>query len=104
MFKYYVVVDNPDAKEEVHSELQSEIGTSTVPMRPVNCEDSMPGSLYNGLFWLTEEEAEALKLDERVRDVHRIPEEEGIFPKRNGVRAGVFDKTSSINASMRNWD
>ena len=103
MFKYYVVVDNPDAKEEVHSELQSEIGTSTVPMRPVNCEDSMPGSLHNGLFWLTEEEAEALKLDERVRDVHRIPEEEGIFPKRNGVRAGVFDKTSSINASMRNW-
>jgi hypothetical protein len=103
MFKYYVVVDNPDAKEEIHSELQSETGNGTVPMRPVNCEDSMPGSLHNGLFWLTEEEAEILKLDSRVRDVHRIPEEEGIFPRRNGLRTGIFDKTSSINSSMKNW-
>ena len=103
MFKYYVVVDHPDFKTEVHTELRAETGSNTVPLRPVECEDPMPGSLHNGIFWLTPEEADTLNQDSRIRDVHRIPEEIGLFPKHHGTRAGSFDKTTSINASMRNW-
>ena len=75
MYNYFVVVNSPDLKEILHQDLQSETGSEFVPARAVECTDSKPGSLYNGLFLLTEEEASILKNDPRVRDVHRIPQE-----------------------------
>ena len=104
MFKYFVVVDDPDHKDQVHTELQSTFGSTTVPTRPVSCDDNMPGSLHNGLFWLTPEEAETLNSDPRVRDVHRIPEDDDISLGLHGSRAGVFDRSfASVTTSMRNW-
>lgn len=104
MFKYFVVVDDPDHKDQVHNELQSTFGSTTVPMRPVACDDNMPGSLHNGLFWLTSEEAELLNQDPRVRDVHRIPEEDGLSLGLHGSRSGVFDRSfASVTTSMKNW-
>jgi hypothetical protein len=104
MFKYFVVVDDPDQKDQVHNELGSNFGSSTVPMRPVACDDNMPGSLHNGLFWLTPEEAEILNSDPRVRDVHRIPEEDDISLGLHGSRSGIFDRSfASVTTSMKNW-
>ena len=105
MHKYYVVADHPDYRDAIHEELHENhnCGCESIPDRAVDCHDPMHGSEYNGMFWLTEEEAEKLKEDPRVRDVHRIPEEIGVVKSLFGVRAGSFDKTTSVSSSMRNW-
>ena len=77
MYNYFVVVDHPDYKDEIHEELKLPTGSDTVPAREVLCTNPLPGSEYNGLFMLTDAEAEQLKSDDRVRDVHRVPEEIG---------------------------
>lgn len=104
MHNYFVVVDHPDYKDEIHEELKSPTGSDTVPAREVICTESFPGSEYNGLFILTDAEAEKLKNDPRVQDVHRIPEEIGIQKGRHGTRSGQFDRSSaSVTSAMRNW-
>jgi hypothetical protein len=103
MYNYYVVADHPDLKEIIHQDLHSETGSDFVPNRSVECTDCQPGSLYNGIFLLTEAEAEILKKDPRIRDVHRIPEEDGIFIQHCGTRAGQYDKSSTVTAAMKNW-
>jgi hypothetical protein len=103
MYNYFVVADHPDLKEIIHQELHAETGDDFVPSRSVECTDCQPGSLYNGIFLLTEQEAEILKNDPRIRDVHRIPEELGIFPKLYGTRAGQYDKSGTVTSVMKNW-
>lgn len=104
MYNYFVVVDHPDYKDEIHEELKSPTGSDTVPAREVLCTNPLPGSEYNGLFMLTDAEAEQLKSDDRVRDVHRVPEEIGIKIGHHGIRTGTFDRSSaSVTSSMRNW-
>jgi subtilisin family serine protease len=104
MYNYFVVVDHPDYKDEIHEELTSPTGSDTIPDREVICTNPFPGSEYNGLFMLTDEEAEQLKNDPRVLDVHRIPEEVGIEKATHGTRSGQFDRSSSnVTSSMRNW-
>jgi hypothetical protein len=103
MYNYYVVADHPNLKEIIHQELHAETGDDFVPSRSVECTDCQPGSLYNGIFLLTEQEAEILKNDPRIRDVHRIPEELGIFPKLYGTREGRYDKSGTVTSIMKNW-
>lgn len=103
MFKYYVVADHPDYRDEIHTELQADSGGDYIPDRSVDCHDSMEGSEYNGVFLLTPEEAATLKDDPRIRDVHRLPEDDGKFQRHHGSRSGSFDKSTSVNSSMRNW-
>jgi len=105
MFKYYVVVDDPAFRDEIHESLHADHNCECefIPDRAVHCHDPMHGSEYNGIFMLTDEEAEKLKEDPRVRDVHRIPEEIGIEKRHHGSRSGSFDKSSSVSSSMRNW-
>jgi hypothetical protein len=103
-FKYYVVVNDPAFKEQVSAELMAQDGTDHVPERSVNLVDGMEYSEYNSIFLLTHDEAEVLKNDPRIVDVHRIPAEIGIFPKKFGVRTGVFEKSASApTTSQKNW-
>ena len=103
-FKYYVVVNDPAFKEQVSAELMAQDGTDHVPERSVNLVDGMEYSEYNSIFLLTHDEAEILKNDPRIVDVHRIPAELGIFPKKFGVRTGVFEKSASApTTSQKNW-
>lgn len=105
MFKYYVVVDDPAFRDEIHESLHADHNCECefIPDRAVDCHDPMHGSEYNGVFILTDEEAERLKEEPRVRDVHRIPEEIGIEKRHHGSRSGAFDKSVSVSSSMRNW-
>lgn len=103
LYNYYVVVNDPAHKDEVHQELLSSVGDHPIPARPVGCIDQMSDSEYSGIFQLTEEEAELLATDLRILDVHRIPEEIGVFPRKAASRAGTFDKTAIPNASYKNW-
>lgn len=102
--RYYVVIDNPLDKESVLAELKSSDGDEHIPQRPVNSEDDMSWSEHNAVFLLTEEEAERLKNDVRVRDVHRDPYEVGERPIAYGTRSGNYERTTNAPLSTsKNW-
>jgi hypothetical protein len=106
MKEYFVVVTEPQYKEQIHQELLAAHGVDPIPNRSVVCEDDMPFSEYNGIFLLTDAEAEALKSDPRVQDVHLSYQEMGGGIKHCGIRTGQYDKRSSttaVTASMLNW-
>jgi len=102
--RYYVVVANPEDQPAIFEELKSLDGTDHIPSRPVEAEDEMPWSDHNSIWILTEEEAETLKNDPRIIDVHRDPEEVGIRPKHCGLRTGYFERsTNNTVASAKNF-
>jgi hypothetical protein len=101
--KFYVVVDEPKYKQEIHDELMAPVGDETVPNRPVDAHDLMPHSEYNGLFYLTQDEADALMSDLRVAHVHRIPEELGVKKSITGARLGTYSKATSASSGHINW-
>ena len=103
MYKYFVVVDHPDYKDEVHYELQAYYGDYPIPQRSVTCVDPMEPSHYCGMFLLTQEEADHLIGDLRIRDVHRIPEEIGVKLKPLGSRSGPFSKNAIASYGNKNW-
>ena len=104
-FNYYVVVDHPDYKQDVHSELTATTGEFPVPDRAVNCADAMPWSEYNGIFNLTQEEAAMLMSDLRVRDVHLLPEENpDVIVRHHGQRYGTYDRSQTLySANSKNY-
>ena len=66
--KYYQIgTHTPEQWYEIHNQLVSSEGTDTVPSRCVTCVDEKPHSPTRGIFLLTDEEAEALKADPRVK-------------------------------------
>jgi hypothetical protein len=66
--KYYQVgTHTPDQWYEIHNQLMSSGGTDTIPSRCVMCVDEKPHSPTRGTFLLTDEEAETLKTDPRVK-------------------------------------
>ena len=104
MNEYFVVVTDPQYKEEIHQELLAAHGVDSIPNRPVACEDEMPFSEYNGIFLLTDAEAEQLRTDPRVSDVHQPPEVLGVVKKHYGSRVAQYDKSASnMTDVMKNW-
>jgi hypothetical protein len=103
MFKYFVVANDPSYKQDLHNELVAPVGNATIPNRSVEVIDSMPGSEYNGTFYLTDEEAQALQQDPRVRAVHRSAEDMGLVKGITRVRPGLFDKSVTATTSSHNW-
>lgn len=103
LHKFYVVVDDPSYKEEIRQELISEEGHETIPARSVDVINPMPQSEYNSAVLLTQEEADALISDLRIRHVERDPLEIGIVKKHTGVRTGVWDKGTTAVNTHKNW-
>ena len=104
MNEYFVVVTDPQYKEEIHQELLAAHGTDPIPNRPVACEDEMPFSEYNGIFLLTDAEAEKLLTDPRISDVHLSPSAVGAIRKHFGTRTAQYDKSASTMTNvMKNW-
>lgn len=102
--RYFVVVNDPADKEQICNELKSQDGTDHIPDRSVSPDDEMLWSEYNSIFLLTEQEAETLKTDPRVRDVHRDPADLGIRPKIRGYRTGNFERAAAApQADSKNW-
>jgi hypothetical protein len=104
-YRYYVVVTAPSYKDDVYQELINvSTGGITVPDRPVNCVNPRPHNEYVGEFELTLEEAELLKTDYRIADVHRDPLEMGAKIVHHTVQLGNFSKdTTGVVASELNW-
>jgi hypothetical protein len=103
MRKYYVVAEDTIHKEDLHTELTAPVGSETVPARPVELIDSMPGSEYNSTFYLTDEEAKALEQDPRVRAVCPSAEDLGLIKGKTAVRPGLYTKSTTSYQNSRNW-
>ena len=105
LHKFFVVVDDPAYKDEIHQELISPAGDEIIPARSVQSINTMPGSEYNGTFYLTQEEADALMSDLRVKSVTKDAESLGIQKKLLGTRSGVFYRDGSVTIAdtHKNW-
>jgi hypothetical protein len=70
--KYYQIgTHTAEQWVEIHDQLTQETsGIETVPNRCVECHDDKPHSPTRGTFLLTDEEAEALKVDPRIKFVN----------------------------------
>ena len=101
--RYFVTVDHPDYKTDVHTELQAYQGSSTIPVRSVQCIDSCDGSEYNGIFMLSADEAAQLVNDPRVRAVEQPAADRGLYPSHSGIRSGPFDRSSTVTYGLKNW-
>lgn len=74
--------------------------TEFVPERVVEIADERALNIYNTTYLLSKEEAEALKLDLRVVDVHD-PSESMI--SKFAFQDGTFDKTTADSSEKQNW-
>ena len=102
-YRYYVVVNDPQYKAAVHTELVSDRGTEFVPARRVAADNPMRHSEYNGCYMLTPEEAQQLQNDPRVNAVERVPEDIGISLRPMSVMTAQYNKTTTLANTHRNW-
>ena len=102
---YYVSVEDPGSKYEVLTELQAESGDAPIPPRPVDVVDDHPGSDHLIEVLLTDQEAEELVHDLRIKQVELDPEIYLNIKKRHtGVRAGSYDcDPNSILSKHKNY-
>jgi hypothetical protein len=101
--KFYVVVDNPADKQSVQADLESEYSDEAVPARSVDITNNMPFSEHNSVAMLTDEEAQALMSDLRIREVHLDPKELGVKKRHTGIRSGTYNKSIEPINTSKNW-
>ena len=74
--KEYIVVLNPDIDfAQFNQEMIVSTGAGVIPNRTVDVANPRPGSQRSTHYSLTDEEAEELKNDPRVRDVEIPPQD-----------------------------
>ena len=103
--KEYIVILNKGVDyDQFNAEMIAETGEGAIPGRTVDVANARPGSYRMTHYNLTDEEAKALKSDDRVFDVHIPPENNpnlGIVHLAS--QAGTFKKTSGITAGELPW-
>jgi len=79
------------------------VGRGKVPERAVKCAKRRPIS-RNTHYHLTDDEAAALKEDDRVLEVALTREERGIEPRSHYEQtSSLWDKSDTINSDHKNW-
>jgi len=73
--EYSVVVNRREDLSDIEAELTASSGAGPIPNRSVDIANPRPGSKIQTHFMLTDEEAEALRSDPRVRAVEIPPEQ-----------------------------
>ena len=102
-YTYSVLSKHMDYLDNIYNDMEH-VGTNGhVPHRKVDCVNRRPHSC--GTFYkLTPIEAEKLKHDPRIKDVHLTMDELGINPKPCIVETSSnWDKSTVVSGSMINW-
>lgn len=103
--EYFVIVEQHEHLDSLYSDLETE-GQSPEGIdlaRAVECIERRPGS-RSTLYNLTQEEAEELKGDRRVLDVHLHPKYTGVEPVSHVMQySPYFDKSTAVANNMVNW-
>ena len=106
MREYIVSVNDPAIWDTLWPELTTDgLGDNYVPNRSVEVLNERPLNEYCAHFNLTDEEADELRNDPRIKFVELQADlREGIEKSPFGKRQSMnFDKSYSINNTMKNW-
>ncbi len=101
--EYTVVVNKGVDLTALEYEITASSGSGPIPKRSVDIANPRPGSKRQTHFMLTDEEAEALRSDPRVRAVEIPPEQrDDISIGLNASQPGIFYRGFNDNTDT-NW-
>lgn len=101
--EYVVTLHNYDDLDSFYEEMESSGFTSNrIPERSVECCLRRPIS-RNTHYLLTDEEAETLRKDRRVRAVELLPSKLGLKVTPHWTQTATFQKSTSITSTQKNW-
>ncbi len=106
MREYNVILKEGIDYDEFWNDIESDTdgGKLYIPNRAVQFTNERPASLRQCWYLLTDEEAEQLKLDERVFDVEIPPEHrDDLKMVLKAIQRGDFTKTTSDSGNYNNW-
>ena len=106
MREYNVILKRDVDYDGFWNDIESDTdgGNLYIPNRKVEFTNERPASLRQCWYLLTDEEAEQLKLDDRVFDVEIPPEHrDDIKPVLRAIQRGDFTKTTSDSGAYLNW-
>jgi subtilisin family serine protease/plastocyanin len=102
--EYTVIANTREDLPELEEEITASSGAGPIPNRSVDVANPRPGSRIQTHFMLTDEEAEALRADPRVRAVEIPPEQrDDISIGLNAYQQGTFQRGSGVNSAYVNW-
>jgi len=103
--KEYIVVLNPDIDfAQFNQEMIDNTGAGVIPSRTVDVANPRTGSQRSTHYSLTDEEAEELRNDSRVREVEIPPQDrDDIEIGRHASQSGDFTKTTADSGNYLNW-
>jgi subtilisin family serine protease len=103
--EYIITVNDPMVWNEVWDLFTiNGLGDNFIPRRPVDVINERPFNDYVAHFSLTDAEAAELKQDPRFASVELKAElQDDVEKGFLGVRRHKFDKTNSIDNTMKNW-
>ena len=99
--KYCVVTNKGVDVSDLDIELTTSGGSTHIPNREVSVAESVPVSKRVTVFFLTDEEAQTLREDERILDVElHLDEREYVFLVPNAIDVSDFARNANSEA---NW-
>ncbi len=102
--EYTVIVNNREDLTVIETELTASSGAGPIPKRSVGIANPRPGSRVQTHFMLTDEEAQALTDDSRIRAVEIPPElRDDIQIGLNATQSGSYKRDGTSDADKVNW-
>jgi hypothetical protein len=103
--EYIITVSDPAIWDQVWNLFtQGGLGDNYIPQRPVDVINERPFNDYIAHFALTDSEAAELMKDPRFASVElKASLQDDVEKGFLGVRQGKFDKTNTIDNTMKNW-
>lgn len=103
MREYIVTLNNMDDLDSFYEDMETPGGNLYIPNRSVECVNRRPIS-RNTHYILTDEEAEQVRNDPRVRACILRPEELGMTIRRSWTQTSDYwDKSVYNNSNYKNW-
>lgn len=104
--EYIITVKDPKHWETgLWDELtQDGLGDNYIPTRGIEVLNERPFNEWCAHFSLTEDEAQQIRLDPRIQAVEMQADlQDGVKKEFLGTRPGIYDKSNSTTAVMKNW-
>ena len=105
MREYIISVADPSVWDTLWDELTVDgLGDNFIPTRAVQVLNDRPFNDYQAHFNLTDAEADLIRKDPRIQTIELQADlRTNVYKKFNTIRHGIYDKSFSINNTMKNW-
>lgn len=102
--EYTVIANTREDLPALETEITASSGAGPIPNRSVDVANPRPGSRIQTHFMLTDQEAEDLRNDPRVRAVEIPPEQrDDISIGLNAIQRGEFARNNTLDNTHVNW-